>query len=218
MFDLARSYPPRVGLRERKKQATRQAIAEIATDLFERLGYDAVSISEVAAEAGVAKMTVTNHFARKEDLVFDRAAQVVAELAEKVRHRPAGQTPLDAIRDGYLDAVARQHPTAGFMRPSFAAMLDGSPALRARYREMMEQREAALAEALREEGVPALSARFAAAQLAAVDRILFAEAIRLTLAGRTRDEVQQILHAAATTMYAALAHQPSLGDLRRAGG
>ena len=207
-----------MGLRERKKQATRQVIAEIATDLFERLGYDAVPISQVAAEAGVAKMTVTNHFARKEDLVFDRAAQVVGELAEKVRHRPAGHTPLDAIRDGYLDAVARQHPTAGFMRPSFAAMIDSSPALRARYREMMEQREAALAEALQEEGVPALPARFYAAQLAAVDRVLFAEAIRLTLAGRTRDELQPVLRDAATTMYAALADQPSLRDLRRSEG
>ena len=61
------------GLRERRKQETRQAISDIATRLFVAHGFDEVTISQVADAAGVAKMTVTNYFPRKEDLVFDRA-------------------------------------------------------------------------------------------------------------------------------------------------
>jgi AcrR family transcriptional regulator len=56
------------GLRERRKQETRQAISDIATRLFVAHGFDEVTISQVADAAGVAKMTVTNYFPRKEDL------------------------------------------------------------------------------------------------------------------------------------------------------
>jgi AcrR family transcriptional regulator len=62
------------GLRERKKQETRQAISDIATVMFVQRGFDAVTISQVAEAAGVSKMTVTNYFPRKEDLV-SRAAR-----------------------------------------------------------------------------------------------------------------------------------------------
>src|ERR1700761_9844106 len=93
------------GLRERKKQATRQAISDIATMMFERDGFDAVSIAQVAVEANVAKMTVTNYFPRKEDLVFDRADFLIGELAATVAGRPAGQSPLEAGRAGVLGAV-----------------------------------------------------------------------------------------------------------------
>ena len=61
------------GLRERKKRQTRQEISDIATALFARHGFDAVTISQVAEAAGVAKMTVTNYFPRKEDLEIGRA-------------------------------------------------------------------------------------------------------------------------------------------------
>src|ERR1700761_6906045 len=98
------------GLRERKKQATRQAISDIATGMFERDGFDAVSIAQVAAEANVAKMTVTNYFARKEDLVFDRADFLIGELSRTVAERPAGQTPLEAARAGVLAAGRGRRP------------------------------------------------------------------------------------------------------------
>ena len=72
------------GLRERRKQETRQAISDIATQLFADRGFDEVTIAQVADAAGVAKMTVTNYFPRKEDLVFDRAeARRAAEASRR---------------------------------------------------------------------------------------------------------------------------------------
>ena len=53
------------GLRERRKQETRQAVSDIATGLFVANGFEEVTISQVADAAGVAKMTVTNYFPRK---------------------------------------------------------------------------------------------------------------------------------------------------------
>ena len=68
------------GLRERRKQETRQAISDIATLMFVDRGFDEVTIAAIADAAGVSKMTVTNHFPRKEDLVFDRVEEAVRDL------------------------------------------------------------------------------------------------------------------------------------------
>jgi AcrR family transcriptional regulator len=182
------------GLRERKKQATRQAISDIATMMFERDGFDAVSIAQVAAEADVAKMTVTNYFARKEDLVFDRADFVIGELAATVAERPPGQTPLEAARAGFLAAVQARSPLVGYARASFARMVDGSPVLVARYREMMDLRDRRLADQLRDEfALPDSIAQFHAAQLGSVLRIVTGEARRLLIEGISLDDLQVFL-------------------------
>ena len=86
------------GLRERRKQGARQAISGIAMEMFAARGFDEVTISQVADAAGVSKMTVTNYFPRKEDLVFDRAEGVVRSLAGVFATRAAGESLLAAIR------------------------------------------------------------------------------------------------------------------------
>src|ERR1700684_997662 len=101
------------GLRERRKQETRQAISDVATEMFVARGFDEVTIAQVADAAGVAKMTVTNYFPRKEDLVFDRAEGVIGHLAEVVAARPPGESMLTAIRRDYAVAVARGDVTLG---------------------------------------------------------------------------------------------------------
>ena len=89
------------GLRERRKQETRRLVSDIATHLFVARGFDEVTISQVAEAAGVAKMTVTNYFPRKEDLVFDRAEAVIGHLAGVVAARAPGESMLTAVRRDY---------------------------------------------------------------------------------------------------------------------
>src|ERR1700735_403459 len=115
------------GLRERRKQETRQAISDIATRMFADRGFDAVTISQVAEAAGVAKMTVTNYFARKEDLVFDRAEGIVRSLADVFAARAPGESLLAAVRRDYAERIARADPTLGLSSPAFARMVVKSP-------------------------------------------------------------------------------------------
>ncbi|RFU43296.1 TetR family transcriptional regulator [Actinomadura logoneensis] len=138
------------GVRARKKRRTRLAISHAATRLFLERGFERVTIAEIAEAAGVAKMTVTNYFPRKEDLALDIHAEFVSWPAATVRGRAPGESALAALRRAYLDAVGRRAAVAGFSGEPFARMLLGSPTLVARIRELHEEREHALAEALDE--------------------------------------------------------------------
>jgi AcrR family transcriptional regulator len=129
-----------MGLRELKKQQTRQNISHQATRLFLRHGFDRVTIADVAAAAQVAKMTVTNYFPRKEDLALDLHEEFVAQPARTVAGRGPGESALTALRRAFLDAVARRDAVIGFSGTGFARMITESPALVARLREFHEER------------------------------------------------------------------------------
>jgi AcrR family transcriptional regulator len=73
------------GLRELKKNRTRQAIADAAAGLFQARGFDEVTVDEIAEAAEVSKKTVFNYFPTKEDLVFDRVDDRAARLVAAVR-------------------------------------------------------------------------------------------------------------------------------------
>ena len=66
------------GQRLRDKQRTRERISQVATALFLERGFSEVTVAEVAAAAGVSKVTVFAHFPRKEDLLLDLAPEAVA--------------------------------------------------------------------------------------------------------------------------------------------
>lgn len=57
--------------RTRKRLATRQTISDAATRLFNAHGFDQVTVDEIAEAADVGRMTVFNHFPRKEDMLTD---------------------------------------------------------------------------------------------------------------------------------------------------
>ncbi|MET9493015.1 TetR family transcriptional regulator [Nocardia sp. NPDC006630] len=201
-----------LGLRERKKLQTRQNISNTATLLFLEHGFDTVTIADIAAAADVAKMTVTNYFPRKEDLVLDVHDEFVASLARTVRDRRPAESALAALRRDYLAAVAAQAALIGFSGPDFARLITGSPALVARLREFHEERERLLALALAEEtGAAAgdFTPNIAAALLGGVHRALFEETVRRTVDGEANDVI-----AAALTDYIGGAFdtlEPSLG-------
>lgn len=178
------------GLRERKKRQTRAAISATATELFARQGFEQTTIAEVAREAGVAKMTVTNYFALKEDLVFDRRAEIVARLAAAVRTRetgPSARPVLDAIRVTFDHGLDDRDPTYGFLGPRFAEMVRDSPALTASERSMLNAQEQALAAELAR-GPGDVEMELAAAALASVFRVLYYEGRRRMLDGEPTDE------------------------------
>ena len=95
------------GLRERKKEQTRQAIAETARRLFAERGFDAVTVADVARAADVSQGTVFNYFPTKEDLFYGQMEDFEATLVEAVRDRGRGESVLEAFRRVMLESSGR---------------------------------------------------------------------------------------------------------------
>ncbi|MFI6004404.1 TetR/AcrR family transcriptional regulator [Streptomyces sp. NPDC051366] len=185
-----------IGLRESKKQETRQLISDCATRLFIEQGFEQTTIAEIATAARVAKKTVTNYFPRKEDLALDHHEAFTEGLARTVAERGPGEEPLTALGRTFRTALLEHSPVVGFTGPAFARMVADSPTLTARVRELHDQREEALAAALTAaapDHAPAITPRAAAALIAAADRLLFRRIQELTLAGCTDDRIEATL-------------------------
>ncbi|WP_415025017.1 TetR/AcrR family transcriptional regulator [Bradyrhizobium sp.] len=87
------SEPP-VERRTRKRALTRQTISDVATRLFFERGFDQVTIDEIAEAADVGRMTVFNHFPRKEDLFFDREQEMREIAFAAVQNRDVDISPI----------------------------------------------------------------------------------------------------------------------------
>ncbi|GIE31815.1 TetR family transcriptional regulator [Actinoplanes italicus] len=198
-----------MGLRDEKKQATRTAIADTALSLFLSNGFDRVTVSDVAGAARVSVNTVFNYFPTKEDLFFDRQADVVQRLARAAAGRAPGESVVEAVHRAFLDAVRRNDPTLGIDSDivAFWRVVDGSPALQARARLLAELTEAALAEKLAEMSgttTDPLVPHATAAVIAGVDRALHAEIRRRISLGEHRDTVRTAIISAAERAFAAV--------------
>ncbi|MFJ9605488.1 TetR/AcrR family transcriptional regulator [Kitasatospora sp. NPDC101176] len=184
-----------MGLRELKKQQTRELLSDTAMVLFAEHGFDRVTVVEVARAAGVSPNTVFNYFPTKEDLFFDRQDEVVAHLAGVVRRRPPGSSAVDAVRADLLAAVEAGEPTVG-LDPGMTAfwrIVADSPALRARLLELGERSEAALAEVLAEESTAAPAdplPRIVAGAVAGAHGAVLGEIRRAVVAGEPVEAVR----------------------------
>ncbi|GAA2036396.1 TetR family transcriptional regulator [Catenulispora yoronensis] len=166
------------GLRERKRQRTHEAIQDAATRLFLESGFRAVGVDQIAAAAEVSKRTLFKYFPSKEDLVVGSFADHADEPARMVLARTAGTSPLDALREYFLEGLAQRDPITGLDdRPeslAFIAMVLETPSLQAKVLLYQANAEEALADALRQvEGdVETDTARLAACQIYAMLRAL----------------------------------------------
>ncbi|MFH9084614.1 TetR family transcriptional regulator [Streptomyces sp. NPDC017673] len=198
-----------MGLRERKKQRMYQDVSDIAVRLFLERGFDAVSVAEVAAAAGISKPTLFRYFPAKEDLVLHRIADHETEAARVVA---GAADPVDALRRHFLAGLERRDPVTGLNdHPgvlAFHRLLYGTPSLVARAYAHQERSEAALAEALGGD----LAARLAAAQIIAVQRVLALDNWRRIAAGEPVAEVAPDAVEAAERAFRRLAE--ALPELR----
>ncbi|MFF9526104.1 TetR family transcriptional regulator [Streptomyces achromogenes] len=198
-----------MGLRERKKQRMYQDVSDIAVRLFLERGFDAVSVAEVAAAAGISKPTLFRYFPAKEDLVLHRIADHETEAA---RVAAGAADPVAALGRHFLAGLDRRDPVTGLNdHPevlAFHRLLYGTPSLAARAYAHQERSEAALAEALGGD----LDARLAAGQIIAVQRVLALENWRRIAAGEPVERVAPEAVRAAERAFARLAE--SLPELR----
>lgn len=199
-----------VGLRERKKERTRQAIADTAIGMFLSRGFDQVSTADVAAAVEVSKPTLFRYFPTKEDLVVHRFADHIGEHARVVRARPAGERPLAAVQRHFREGLERRDPVTGLCDDpqvlAFHRLVFETPALVARLAEIgardVEELAAAFAEAL--PGARGARARLIAVQVVAVHQSLARANWGRLAGGRSADDVYSEALAEADDAFALL--------------
>lgn len=161
---------PPPGLRQRKKQATREALREAALRLAVERGPDQVRVEDIAEAAGVSPRTYNNYFASREQAIVSAVtADREARIAAAVAARPAGVRLADAV----AEAVVEQYTDTGEREQEALLLITSRAALRDAFLGTTAGIESPLAtvvaERLGETG--AHTARVLAASVAAAVRI-----------------------------------------------
>jgi AcrR family transcriptional regulator len=137
-----------LGLRERKKQRTRQLLSETARRLFSERGFEQVSVAQIAREADVSEQTVFNYFPSKEDLVYSGLETFEDQLLSAILERPRGQTVIAAFGEFIL---AANDDTAARQLIAVTRMIAASPALRVREQQILGRYTDTLAQLIADE-------------------------------------------------------------------
>jgi AcrR family transcriptional regulator len=201
---------PPLGLRERKKQRTRELIAETARRLFTERGFERVTVAEIAREAEVSDQTVFNYFPTKEDLVYWRLGSFEEELLAAVRERGPGESVLAAFRRFILaqrGLLGQYDPEARERLVGITRMITESPALLAREQQIFTGYAASLALVIAEErgaGADDVEAWVAANALIGVHRALVHLTRRRILEGARHPRLHREVRAQAEAAFALL--------------
>src|SRR5262245_50206857 len=200
------------GLRERKKQKTRQLIAETARQLFAERGFEQVTVTEIAREAEVSPATVFNYFPTKEDLFYSRLEAFEDELLTAIRERAAGESVIAAFGRfllGQGGVLTMDSPEADEQLQTITRIITESPALLARERQVFDRYAQTLAALLAEETgtdagdvVPHAVAR----ALLGLHRALIDQVRRAALAGTPVASIRPQIQAGAERALAQLEH------------
>ena len=197
-----------LGRRERKKQQTRERIAETARRLFGERGFERVTVAEIAREADVAEQTVYNYFPTKEDLVYWRLESFEEALLGAVRDREPGESMPAAFgrwllaQRGLLGETPLSPELVALTRmiTESPSLLDRERQIFARYADSLAGLIAAETGAAPDDVVPVVTAN----ALLGVHRALVNYARRRILDGARNPELQRDVRAQAEAALAAL--------------
>ncbi|MGV9885294.1 TetR family transcriptional regulator [Streptomyces sp. NPDC003006] len=180
------------GLRERKKEQTRQRIAAVALQMFTERGFDAVTVNEIAEAAEVAKATLFAYFPTKESLALHGVGG--DDLAGIVARRPADQTFLGALRAHHRAFAAGQVPAGADLDALLVRVrvIQDSPTLQNAANGFLYQQREALAQVLADEYGPTTAALMAA-QIAASLLTLQETHFQLLLGGASAQDAGRAL-------------------------
>ena len=137
--------PDAPGLRERKRQQTRERLTRAAMALFLERGFEATTLDDIAAAADISRRSFFHYFASKEDVVFAWHDEFTAALTAVIAARPAGESMLSTAENAIAAMVRQLEPGEAM---AMAQLKRDNPALQARDQVKYEKLERALAEAL----------------------------------------------------------------------
>jgi AcrR family transcriptional regulator len=200
------------GLRERKKQRTREAIVDAALRLFDERGFEHTTIADIAEAADIAPRTFFGYFRSKEDVAFADFPADFEALAGRLRDRDENETAIEALRSFIAEAL-EQANLADERELCRKRVIKQSEVLDAHRRALMGRMEDLLTEALaRDFGNqpgdlrPPMIASAAVAALGSLDKTGISDA----QSPPSRDEALAMIDQALTFL------QGGLAALRRA--
>ncbi|CAN5234281.1 TetR/AcrR family transcriptional regulator [soil metagenome] len=136
---------PAAGLRERKRQQTRERLTRVAIELFLARGYEATTLDDIAAAAEISRRSFFHYFASKEDVVLAWQDGSTDALIAAIAERPADESMLTAAENAILAMVRQFRPDEAM---ALARLKRETPALQAREQVKYEKMERAMAAAL----------------------------------------------------------------------
>jgi|GEM_PF-5832867 len=111
----------------RRQAAARKRIVEEAIGLFETRGIDGVTVDEIASLADVAKGTIYNHFAAKEDIVVSFLIEIDrAALGDLPRIAQSAPTAADALFEASWSLLANKEQHYPLVRIFLARLFAAS--------------------------------------------------------------------------------------------
>ncbi|HZZ48189.1 MAG TPA: TetR/AcrR family transcriptional regulator [Pseudonocardia sp.] len=149
-------------LREVKKQQTRQAILARAFELFGAEGYETVTMAAIAAAAQVGERTVYRYFGDKEEILFAEDDQIRAALSTAIESQPPEASATAVLRAAAHSVAALLEHQRSELRHR-AAIIEATPALRARDRVKQAGHQQLISEHLTRRGLGAEHSRLAGA-------------------------------------------------------
>jgi len=151
----------------------RGRLAQAAMTLYAEQGFEQTTVAEIAARAGLTERTFFRHFADKREVLFYGMDMARDLLTRTIAEAPASATPMEAIGAALqaLGAVFQENPERVRLRD---AIVSANAELRERELSKLEAFAAAVADALRDRGIPGLTASLAAETGIAVFKVAFA--------------------------------------------
>lgn len=183
------------GLRERKKQRTRDALVCAAVRLFELNGYEQTTVAEIAAAAEVSTRTFFLHFPAKEDVLFANAESRIDIGLKAVADRSPGEPVSDVLARGMKQMIANSF--TGDLTTGLAAvrvrLVLSKPSLLARQFDWLSVAQSELAETLRRAYPDELDPISAAALVGALIGAVNAAALTSLSQGDTAEQMRSAM-------------------------
>jgi AcrR family transcriptional regulator len=145
VFAYAREMSSATGLRERKKQRTREAIVRVAFELFAERGYQATTLNDIADAAEVSRRTIFAYFPSKEEILFCDFEATAKTLEDALAARPSGMDALQVVREFIISQAPKGEDE---LDPVRRRIVEQDETLRSRMRARMARMEDLIAAAI----------------------------------------------------------------------
>jgi AcrR family transcriptional regulator len=195
-----------MGLRDRKRQRTRQALITAAMRLFEEKGYEQTTVAEIAATAEVSTKTFFNHFASKDEVLFPHLSARIDDAVAIIKQRKPAENVSDVLlkaMDHMLASAVRDELDGGLAWVRLP-MIISVPSVQAATLHRYFQAETRLAEALHDAYPDLFDAPAAGAVIGSLMGAALAAALICLQRGDTTEQVQAAVHQAISIAMAGL--------------